>query len=67
MKRLALFLLFLMPAFLYPQERFVVDSLTMQLESLSQDSSKIKILLKLSDQFQYTDFKRSLEYVNSAL
>ncbi|WP_372642253.1 tetratricopeptide repeat protein, partial [Ancylomarina sp.] len=46
---------------------FVVDSLTMQLESLSQDSSKIKILLKLSDQFQYTDFKRSLEYVNSAL
>jgi len=67
MKRLVLILLLSIPGFLFAQERFVVDSLTIQLETVSQDSSKIKILWKLSSLFQNSNLKKSVEYLDAAL
>lgn len=67
MKRYVLLVILLFPLMLLAQERFLVDSLSMRMDAAEEDSTKVKILLKLSDTYQYTDFKQSLEYANSAL
>lgn len=59
--------LFILPIRLFSQERFIVDSLNMRLETVSHDSSKIKLLWKLSDLFQISDLKKSFEYSKSAM
>ncbi len=56
-----------MPAFLYAQESFVVDSLSISLKTAKQDTTRIKTLWKLSDIFRQTNLEKSLSYADSAL
>jgi len=67
MKRLALFLLLLIPAFLHSQDLLVVDSLSFQLETEIKDETRINTLWELSDLFKNNDFKKSLAYANTSL
>jgi len=67
MKRLVLILLLFIPGFLFSQESFVVDSLTLSLQSAKEDSTRIQSLWKLSDIFRNTNLNKSLSYADSAL
>jgi len=67
MIRSILFLFFSLPVFLYAQESYEVDSLTINLKTAKQDTTRIKTLLKLSDIFMQTNLEKSLSYADSAL
>jgi len=67
MKRILLFLLIIFPSIIYSQDKFVVDSLLLQYKQVESDTSKIRLLWKLSVQSQKGNFLKALEYSDQAL
>jgi len=67
MKRLFLYLLFLMPNTLYTQDKIVLDSLLLNLQYAQDNSEKVKSLLKISKFHWKNDFARSMDYSQQAL
>jgi tetratricopeptide (TPR) repeat protein len=67
MKRFLLFLFFILPAYLYSQDKFVVDSLLLQYKQVEADTSKVRLLWELSTQSQKGNFLQALEYSDQAL
>jgi tetratricopeptide (TPR) repeat protein len=52
---------------LYAQDQLKIDSLTIQLNNAKEDSSKVKILINLSDVYSNTDVIKALQYAKEAL
>lgn len=67
MKRFLIFLLFIIPACLYSQDKFVVDSLLLEYKQVESDTAKVSLLCKLSTQFLKGDILKALEYSDKAL
>ena len=67
MKRTFIVLLFFLPAYLFSQDRFVIDSLLLEYQKVESDTSKIRLLWKLSTQHQKGNFIEALEYSDRAL
>jgi len=67
MKRFVLFLLFLIPGFLYSQDKLVLDSLHVQLNHAKEDSTKVKVLWELSEYQLRYDLPSSMDYVIRAM
>jgi len=49
------------------QDQIKIDSLTIQLNNVKEDTSKVKILFDLSDAYRSTDLIKALQYAKDAL
>ena len=63
-----LFLLFILPVqMLFAQDQMRIDSLQIRLSNAKEDTSKVKILIDLSDTYYGKDAIKALQYAKEAL
>ncbi|GHN00863.1 histidine kinase [Cytophagales bacterium WSM2-2] len=65
-KSLILFFLLVGGAYVTVAQKNVIDSLEGRLHSEKNDSVRIRVLIKLSKEYQYTDLKKSYDYAEKA-
>lgn len=68
MKWSLIFLFYLLSVLqIHAQDQLKIDSLLIKLNNAKEDTTRIKILLDLSDKYSRTDFLKALEHAKKAL